>query len=164
MDAFADSCKLEEFGFTHAKHAPEGRPPYYPGDLLKLYIYGYLNRIRSSRLLEKECKRNLELMWLLKELTPDHNTIANFRRDNPKAIKLVFRKMVTLCKRLDLRRLMSILGLNGLKQAVQSILSLLVKRIPAIKLFKNPIRYVVSYFSPKTTSYHFSLNICTFIP
>ena len=102
IDAFVNSCKLEEFGFTHAKHAPEGRPPYHPGDLLKLYIYGYLNRIRSSRLLEKECKRNLELWWLLNELTPDHNTIANFRRDNPKAIKLVFRKMVTLCKRLDL--------------------------------------------------------------
>jgi transposase len=102
IDAFVDSCQLEEFGFTHIKHAPEGRPPYYPGDLLKLYIYGYLNRIRSSRLLEKECKRSLELMWLLKELTPDHNTIANFRRDNPKAIKLLFRKMVTLCKRLDL--------------------------------------------------------------
>jgi transposase len=102
IDAFVNSCKLEEFGFTHAKHAPEGRPPYHPGDLLKLYIYGYLNRIRSSRLLEKECKRNLELWWLLNELTPDHNTIANFRRDNPKAIKLVFRKMVILCKRLDL--------------------------------------------------------------
>jgi len=102
IDAFVANCKLEEFGFTHARHAPEGRPPYHPGDLLKLYIYGYLNRIRSSRCLEKECKRNLELMWLLNELTPDHNTIANFRKDNPKAIKLVFRKMVTLCKRLDL--------------------------------------------------------------
>jgi transposase len=102
IDAFVDTCKLEEFGFTHAKHAPEGRPPYHPGHLLKLYIYGYLNRIRSSRLLEKECKRNLELKWLLNELTPDHNTIANFRKDNPKAIKLVFRKIVTLCKRLDL--------------------------------------------------------------
>jgi len=102
IDAFVDSCKLEEFGFTHAKHAPEGRPPYHPGDLLKLYIYGYLNRIRTTRMLEKECKRNLELMWLLKELTPDHNTIANFRKANPKAIKLVFRRMVKMCKRLDL--------------------------------------------------------------
>ena len=102
IDAFVNSCKLEKFGFTHARHAPEGRPPYNPGDLLKLYIYGYLNRIRSSRLLERECKRNLEMMWLLNELTPDHNTIANFRRDNSKAIKLVFRKMVTMCKRLDL--------------------------------------------------------------
>jgi transposase len=102
IDAFVNSCKLEEFGFKRAKHASEGRPPYHPGDLLKLFISGYLNRIRSSRLLERECKRNLELMWLLNELIPDHNTIANFRRDNPKAIKLVFRKMVILCKRLDL--------------------------------------------------------------
>ena len=102
IDAFVDSCKLEEFGFTHVRYAKEGRPPYRPGDLLKLFIYGYLNRIRSSRALEKECKRNLELMWLLNELTPDHNTIANFRKDNPKAIKQVFRKMVTLCKKLDL--------------------------------------------------------------
>jgi len=102
IDAFVNSCNLKEFGFTHAKYAPEGRPPYHPGDLLKLFIYGYLNKIRSSRLLERECKRNLELMWLLNELTPDHNTIANFRKDNPKAIKQIFRKMVTLCKRLDL--------------------------------------------------------------
>jgi len=102
IDAFVNSCKLEEFGFTHAKHAAEGRPPYHPGDLLKLFFYGYLNRIRSSRVLEKECKRNLELMWLLNELTPDHNTIANFRKDNPEAIKKVFRKMVNLCKSLDL--------------------------------------------------------------
>jgi len=102
IDLFVDHCKLEEFGFTHVKHAPEGRPPYHPGDLLKLFIYGYLNRIRSSRALEKECKRNLELMWLLNELAPDHNTIANFRKDNPKAIKQVFRKMVSMCKKLDL--------------------------------------------------------------
>jgi len=102
IDAFVNSCKLDHLGFTHARHAPEGRPPYNPGDLLKLYIYGYLNRIRSSRLLERECKRNLELMWLLNELTPDHNTIANFRRDNSKSIKLVFRRMVRMCKRLDL--------------------------------------------------------------
>jgi transposase len=102
IDTFVNSYKLEEFGFTHAKHAAEGRPPYNPGDLLKLYIYGYLNRVRTSRLLERECKRNLEMMWLLNELTPDHNTIANFRRDNSKAIKLVFRKMVTMSKHLDL--------------------------------------------------------------
>lgn len=102
IDAFVNSCNLEAFGFTHARHASEGRPPYHPADLLKLFIYGYLNRIRSSRLLERECKRNLELMWLLNELTPDHNTIANFRKDNPKAIKQVFRNMVTMCKRLDL--------------------------------------------------------------
>ncbi len=102
IDLFVDNCNLEELGFVRAKHSQEGRPPYDPRDLLKLFIYGYLNRTRTSRMLEKECKRNLELMWLLKELTPDHNTIANFRKANPKAIKQVFRRMVTMCKRLDL--------------------------------------------------------------
>jgi transposase len=102
IDTFVNNLKLAELGFTHARHGSEGRPPYHRGDLLKLYIYGYLNRIRSSRLLERECKRNVELYWLLNELVPDHNTIANFRRDNAKALKRVFRKMVTMCKRLDL--------------------------------------------------------------
>jgi transposase len=69
IDAFVNSCKLKELGFTHAKYAPEGRPPYNPADLLKLYIYGYLKRVRTSRLLERECRRNLEMMWLLNELT-----------------------------------------------------------------------------------------------
>ena len=64
-----------------------GRPAYHPTDLLKLFIYGYLNKVRSSRDLEKECGRNIEVMWLLKCLKPDHNTISNFRRDNPQAIK-----------------------------------------------------------------------------
>ncbi|MCA1759957.1 MAG: transposase [Bacteroidales bacterium] len=78
--------KLEEFGFK-TEFIENGRPAYHPADLLKLYIYGYLNRVRSSRQLEKECKRNIEAMWLLKNLRPDHNTISNFRRDNPAAIK-----------------------------------------------------------------------------
>ena len=102
IDLFVDSCNLEELGFSNSKLGPEGRPPYHPGDLLKLFIYGYLNRIRSSRCLERECQRNTELMWLLRQLIPDHNTIANFRKDNAKAIKKVFRKMVIMCKRLDL--------------------------------------------------------------
>lgn len=102
IDSFVNSCNLEDLGFTHTKHAPEGRPPSHPATLLKLFIYGYLNRIRSSRLLERECKRNVELIWLLEELTPDHNTIANFRKKNPKAIKATFRKLVVMCKTLDL--------------------------------------------------------------
>ena len=102
IDLFVDSCNLEELGFSNSKLGHEGRPPYHPGDLLKLFIYGYLNRIRSSRCLERECQRNTELMRLLRQLIPDHNTIANFRKDNTKANKKVFRKMVTMCKRLDL--------------------------------------------------------------
>lgn len=79
-----------------------GRPADHPADLLKLFIYGYLNKIRSSRDLEKECKRNIELMWLMKSLQPDHNTISNFRRDNPKGIKKVFRASVQIAKHFDL--------------------------------------------------------------
>ena len=101
IDAFVDSLKLEELGFD-MEYVDNGRPAYHPGDLLKLYIYGYLNRIRSSRQLEKECYRNIEVMWLLKNLKPDHNTISNFRRDNPKAIKRVFRKTVEIAKYFEL--------------------------------------------------------------
>ena len=79
-----------------------GRPAYHPSDLLRLFLYGYLNRVRSSRQLEKECKRNLEEMWLMRGLAPDHNTIANFRKDNSKAIQKVFRATVQLAKHFDL--------------------------------------------------------------
>ena len=89
IDAFVDNLDLEGLGFKHTKLKSTGRPPYNPADLLKLYIYGYLNRIRSSRCLEKECKRNIELMWLLKKLAPDFKTIADFRKDNKEAIKKV---------------------------------------------------------------------------
>jgi len=95
IDVFVGSLALEEFGFT-VDHVENGRPAYHPADLLKLFIYGYMNRIRSSRALEKECKRNIEVMWLLHNLQPDHNTISNFRRDNPKAIKKVFRETVKI--------------------------------------------------------------------
>jgi transposase len=95
IDLFVDSLNLSELGFK-VKFEENGRPAYHPGALLRLIIYGYLNRIRSSRQLEKECKRNLELMWLMRELQPDHNTIANFRKNNPKAIKHVFQATVQL--------------------------------------------------------------------
>ncbi|MBK6888417.1 MAG: transposase [Sphingobacteriales bacterium] len=86
IDMFVESIEMEKFGFASKLNA-EGRPAYNPKDLLKLFIYGYLNCIRSSRVLEKECRRNTEVMWLLQQLAPDHNTIANFRKDNQKAIR-----------------------------------------------------------------------------
>ena len=101
IDLFVDSLNLKKFGFD-MEFVDNGRPAYHPSDLLKLFIYGYLNKIRSSRDLEKECKRNIELIWLLKGLQPDHNTISNFRRDNPKAIKKVFRATVNISKNFDL--------------------------------------------------------------
>ncbi len=101
IDLFVDSLDVETMGFK-LDHVEEGRPAYHPKDLLKLYIYGYLNRIRSSRALEKECNRNIEIMWLLKGLVPDHNTISNFRRDNSKAIKKVFKASVNIAKNFNL--------------------------------------------------------------
>lgn len=101
IDLFVESLKLDHLGFAMS-FVENGRPAYHPGDLLKLFIYGYLNRIRSSRLLEKECKRNLEVMWLMKGLVPDHNTISNFRKDNPKAIRRVFHQTVNLAKNFNL--------------------------------------------------------------
>jgi transposase len=104
IDLFVDSLSIKDFGFR-TDFIENGRPAPdsyrdHPGDLLKLFIYGYLNKVRSSRDLEKECSRNIEVMWLLKCLKPDHNTIANFRRDNPKAIKKVFRATVQIAKHL----------------------------------------------------------------
>jgi transposase len=90
-DAFINNLDLRQMGFTHAVVQETGRPPYHPGDLLKLYVYGYLNRVRSSRRLEKEVNRNVELMWLMRRLTPDFKTIADFRRDNHKAIQKICR-------------------------------------------------------------------------
>jgi len=102
IDAFVDSLDLAAAGFTHTTLAKTGRPPYDPRDLLKLYIYGYLNRMRSSRKLEQECQRNVEVMWLLGKLAPDHKTIADFRKDNRQAFKEVFKAFCLLCRELDL--------------------------------------------------------------
>jgi transposase len=102
LDVFVDQLDLQGMGFSHVETAAEGRPPYHPGDLLKLYLYGYLNRVRSSRCLERESQRNVEVMWLLKGLTPDHKTIADFRKVHPQALKQVFREFIELCKALEL--------------------------------------------------------------
>ena len=102
IDAFVDGLNLEGLGFKRVKASSTGRPPYHPGDLLRLYIYGYLNRLRSSRKLERETHRNIEVMWLTRRLRPDFKTIADFRRDNLQAIKGVCREFTLLCKKLDL--------------------------------------------------------------
>ena len=101
IDLFVDSLNLGALGFK-TDFVENGRPGYHPSDLLKLFIYGYLNCIRSSRALEKECTRNIELMWLLKQLSPDHNTIANFRKEYTLAIKSVFRSTVTIAEHFKL--------------------------------------------------------------
>jgi transposase len=102
IDAFVEELDLRALGFKRVDPAATGRPAYHPAVLLKLYVYGYLNRIQSSRRLERECQRNLELMWLTERLTPDFKTIADFRKDNGKAIRGVCREFVELCRRLEL--------------------------------------------------------------
>lgn len=112
IDAFVESLDLGKMRFTHSEPKDTGRPPYDPADLLKLYLYGYLNRVRSTRMLERECHRNIEAIWLMRKLTPDFKTISDFRRDNVDHIHPVFRELVALCKRLDLpdRELVAIDG------------------------------------------------------
>ena len=100
IEAYINSLDLEALGFKRSRTKETGRPPYDPKDILKLYIYGYMNRIRSSRCLEKESKVTLEVIWLMRRLSPDHKTIANFRKDNGKALKNVFRDFVKLCIKL----------------------------------------------------------------
>jgi transposase len=102
VDVFVDNLDLPALGFDRAIAQATGRPGYHPATLLKIYIYGYLNRVQSSRRLEREAQRNIELMWLTGRLSPDFKTIADFRRDNGAAIRRVCREFVVLCRRLDL--------------------------------------------------------------
>src|SRR6188508_1201448 len=97
VDAFVEELDLRELAFESAEPAVTGRPSYHPGTLLKIYIYGYLNRVQSSRRLERETQRNLELIWLTGRLAPDFKTIADFRRDNGLGIRQVCAQFVALC-------------------------------------------------------------------
>ena len=112
INVFVDDLDLGETGFHRSQPKATGRPGYDPGDMLKLYLYGYLHRVRSSRRLQAEAARNLELIWLLRGLRPDFRTIADFRRDNRGAFKAVFRAFVILCRKLDLfgRELLAVDG------------------------------------------------------
>src|SRR6478609_1493382 len=102
VDVFVDALELRDLGFDSVNPAATGRPAYHPSAMLKLYIYGYLNRIQSSRRLEREAGRNLEVMWLTGRLAPDHKTIADFRKDNGPAIKKVCARFVELCREMGL--------------------------------------------------------------
>jgi transposase/Zn-finger protein len=97
IDEYVTHLDLQALKFTHTSLQEKGRPPYHPGDMLRLYLYGYLHHIRSSRRLETEAGRNVELMWLIRKLSPDFKTIADFRRDNKKALVSVFRDFTHLC-------------------------------------------------------------------
>src|SRR4029077_10281518 len=102
VDVFVDELDLKDLGFEGAEPEVTGRPAYHPATLLKIYIYGYLNRIQSSRRLERETQRNVELIWLTGRLAPDFKTIADFRRDNGPAIRKVCARFVQLCRSIGL--------------------------------------------------------------
>lgn len=120
IDAFVDSLDLHRLGFKKAITETTGRPPYAPGDLLKLYVYGYLNRVRSSRLLERESARNIEVLWLVNRLKPTYKTIADFRKDHPQAIIGVCREFIRFCRNQQLFGA-ELLAIDGTKiQAVAS--------------------------------------------
>src|SRR6266481_7610193 len=102
VEVFVEGLDLDALGFVGVDPAATGRPAYHPAVLLKIYIYGYLNRIQSSRRLEREAQRNVELMWLSGRLRPDFKTIANFRKDSGKAIRQVCRQFIVLCRQLNL--------------------------------------------------------------
>lgn len=102
VDIFVDGLQLDSLGFRRVDAKRTGRPGYHPATLLKLYIYGYLNRIQSSRRREKEAHRNVELMWLLERLTPDFKTIADFRKDNSEGIRNACRDFIGLCRQMQM--------------------------------------------------------------
>ena len=102
IDAFVDALDLGELGFDGVDPAATGRPGFHPSALLKLYIYGYLNRVQSSRRLEREAGRNVELIWLTGRLVPDHKTIADFRKDNGLGLRQVCARFVELCREMGL--------------------------------------------------------------
>jgi transposase len=102
VDVFVDNLDIDKLGFVRSQPLDVGRPGYHPRIMLKLYVYGYLNRVPSSRRLERECQRNIEVIWLTGHLAPDFKTIADFRKDNGDAIREVCRQFVALCRKLDL--------------------------------------------------------------
>ena len=120
IDAFVDELNLAGLGFERVQPQVTGRPGYHPASLLKIYVYGYLNRIQSSRRLERETQRNVEMMWLTGRLMPDFKTIADFRKDNGKAIRRVCREFIELCRSLEMFT-QAIVAIDGSKfKAVNS--------------------------------------------
>jgi transposase len=121
IDAFVDALDLAEMSFEGVEPAATGRPSYHPSVLLKLYIYGYLNRVQSSGRLEREAGRNVEVMWLLGRLAPDHKTIADFRKDNGLALCKVCARFVELCREMGLLATASV-AIDGSKFKVVNIM------------------------------------------
>jgi len=144
IDSYVDTLNFAALGFRHAVIPATGRPPYNPADLLKLYIYGYLNRTRSSRRLEKACTCNVELIWLLKRLTPDFKTISDFRKENADALRKVFREFTLLCKDLDLFG-QEFIAIDGSKFAASNHASKTYTRTGLQTMLKQIDQHIDSY-------------------
>jgi len=129
IDIYAEKLEIKKLGFTKADIPSCGRPSFNPRNLLKLYLYGYLNRVRSSRRLEHEAARNIEVIWLLKKLKPDFKTIADFRKDNKKALKKVFRDFNKMCDEWNLfgKELVAI-AVQSFVLATQRRITIMLKR------------------------------------
>ena len=133
IEAFVDGLDLKALGFEGVEPEATGRPGYHPAAMLEIYLYGYLNRIPSSRRLERETQRNMELMWLTGRLMPDFKTIADFRKDNGPAIRAVCTQFVILCRRLNLFT-QAIVAIDGSKfKSKQSTTSTRISREPKFK-------------------------------
>jgi transposase len=146
IDAYVDSLKLDQLGFARAEAKATGRPPYSPSDMLKLYVYGYLNKLRSSRLLEQLTHRNIEVMWLLRKLQPDFKTIADFRKDNTQALKKVCREFTLLCKKLNLFG-REFVGIDGSKFSAVNHDSRTYTKKKLQRLIKEINEKIETYFS-----------------
>ncbi|MCK9216422.1 MAG: transposase [Firmicutes bacterium] len=146
IDAFVNQLDMDKLGFIRAIPNNTGRPSYDPRDLLKLYIYGYFNKVRSSRKLMKECARNLEVMFLLGKLTPDFRTIADFRKDNPKALKSVFKAFVKVCLKLNLYQ-RELFAIDGSKFRAQNSKSNCYNKIVLEKKLKNIENNISNYLN-----------------
>src|SRR5712675_2243850 len=150
IDAFVEGLDLEDLGFSKVAAEEMGRPPYAPGDLLKLYIYGYLYRIRASRRLEAETHRNVQVMWLIKRLTPGFKTLADFRKDHAGAIVGVCRAFIRFCREQSLFGA-ELLAIDGTKIAAVASrkqvirLKQLVVTEPEAKLMRTPHGHAVAY-------------------
>ncbi|MCK9218378.1 MAG: transposase [Firmicutes bacterium] len=146
IDAFVNQLDMDDLEFKRAKPNDTGRPSYDPRDLLKLYIYGYFNRIRSSRKLMQECTRNLEVMYLIGKLTPDFRTISDFRKDNPKALKRVFKEFAKVCLRLNLYQ-RELIAIDGSKFRAQNSKKNCYNKVVLEKKLANIENHINNYLS-----------------
>lgn len=146
IDAFIDSLDMRDLGFTLATTKETGRKPYHPADLLKLYTYGYLNQVRTTRRLEKECHRNIEVLWLMKRLAPDFKTIANFRQQNSAAIRQACRAFIQFCREAKLLN-SRLIAIDGSKFKAAASMSKTYNRCQLEALQQHLNRRVDHYLS-----------------